>query len=88
MALCGSIGVLSIDLLYRSNPTIPHSLTDSKHGVLPGYPGKTESSNQGSGVEEKPSAPSATTYSDIAAGKQSILANIIPKKDPRFRYLS
>ena len=46
---------------------------------------KTESSNQGSGVEEKPSAPSATTYSDIAAGKQSILANIIPKKDPRFR---
>jgi hypothetical protein len=71
-----------------SNPTIPHSLTDSKHGVLPGYPGKTDSSNQGSGVEEKPSAPNATTYSDIAAGKQSILANMVSKKDPRFRTTS
>ena len=69
-------------LNYRSNPTISHSLTGSKHGVLPGHPGPSiDTSINSNKKEEKVSTPHPISSS----GKQSVLGNFKPTKDLRYR---
>ena len=72
---------------YRSNPTISHSLTGSKHGVLPGHPGPSiDTSINSSKKEEKVSTPHPISSSGLTVGKQSVLGNFKPTKDLRYRY--
>ena len=67
----------------RSNPTISHSLTDSKHGVLPGHPGPPlDTLAKSNKKEEKVSTP----FPVIPGGKHSVLGNFKPTKDLRYRY--
>ena len=77
-----------INNIDRSNPSISHSLTNSKVGVLPGHPGLTESSIQSSDKEEKQSTPQIISKSSeiTIGGKLSKLGNMRPKKDLRYRY--
>ena len=70
----------------RSNPTLSHSFSGTKHGVLPGHPDSTEVPNQGIiNNDEKLLIP--PNSQGIAIGKQPIIGNMRPKKnDLRYRY--
>ena len=66
----------------RSNPTVSHSLTGSKHGVLPGHPGPVNISESGdSSGAHTPGNSGASAAGLPHHGK----ANVI--KDLRQRYM-
>ena len=70
----------------RSNPTLSHSFSGTKHGVLPGHPDTTEVPNQGiiNNDEQLLIPPNSQ---GIAIGKQPLIGNMRPKKnDLRYRY--
>ena len=71
--------------ISRSNPTLSHSFSGTRHGVLPGHPDSTEVPIQGNiNNEDKLSIP--LNSQGIAIGKQSIMGNFRNKKDLRYRY--
>ena len=71
--------------ILRSNPTLSHSFSGTKHGVLPGhYPDSTEVPIPGNiNNEDKLSIP--LNSQGIAIGKQPIIGNMRTKKDLRYR---
>ena len=64
----------------RSNPTLSHSFSGTKHGVLPGHPDTTEVPNQGiiNNDEQLLIPPNSQ---GIAIGKQPLIGNMRPKKN-------